>query len=71
MAPDETAGDAEGLTAEYWERHCWFRRFITDDPHAHACQAPATWRGPRNATGALTRAWRACDAHRMTTDERL
>lgn len=51
---------------EFWRTHCWFQRF-----DGLPCARPATWRGPNGDPSQLTRAWRACDAHRMTTDEPL
>ena len=53
--------------AEFWNTHCWSKRF-NNDP-SEACAEPATWRGPQDAPDSLTRAWRACYKHRMAGDE--
>ena len=47
---------------------CWHNRF---HPTLPACPQPATWQGPslpRTIGEAMTRAWRACDAHRLPFD---
>ena len=55
---------AEWDTPEFWNTHCWAKRF-----YGEPCARPATWRGPATASHALVREWRACDAHRQDTDE--
>ncbi len=56
----------EQRSEEFWASHCWSRRF-----NGEACALVATWRGPSVAEHSFTRAWRACDEHRMVTDEPL
>lgn len=55
---------------EYWETHCWSKRFLERDA-APPCARLATWRGPKTAANPLIRAWRACDEHHQPTDERI
>jgi len=53
--------------AEYWETHCWARRF-QEDEGSPRCEALATHQGPPNSPSQFVRAWRACDQHHLTTD---
>lgn len=50
---------------EFWETHCWAKRFSSPDP----CAQAATWMGPQGPEQReFTRRWRACDEHRIEGD---